>query len=74
MKEYQITENNITYSVKQYNCGDKYWYLNEKLHRETGPAVEYADGYVEYFYNGLYIESVNSDFDLKRYIKLLSIS
>ena len=24
--------------------GNKYWYLNDKLHREDGPAVEMADG------------------------------
>ena len=24
--------------------GDRIWYLDGKLHREDGPAVEYADG------------------------------
>jgi hypothetical protein len=28
------------------------WYLNGKLHREDGPAVEYADGSKEWWING----------------------
>ena len=34
-----------------YN-GSKAWYLNRLLHREDGPAVEYADGYKAWFVNG----------------------
>ena len=33
-----------TYEVRVYTNGDKRWYLNGKLHREDGPAVEYPDG------------------------------
>ena len=33
---------------KQVFCvnrgGNKWWYLNDKLHRENGPAAEYANG------------------------------
>ena len=25
-------------------CGNKEWRLNDKLHRENGPAIEYPDG------------------------------
>ncbi len=32
--------------------GTKFWYLNEKLHREDGPAVEYASGAKYWFING----------------------
>ena len=32
----------IEYTVKVYPNGDKSWYLNGKLHREDGPAIEYA--------------------------------
>ena len=39
------------YIVKVYNNGGKYWYLNDKLHREDGPAVEYGDGYKAWFIN-----------------------
>lgn len=33
-------------------CGDKFWYLNGKLHRENGPAIERANGYEEWYLNG----------------------
>ena len=29
--------------------GNKYWRLNDKLHREDGPAYEYADGSKEWW-------------------------
>jgi hypothetical protein len=32
--------------------GSKFWYLNGKLHREDGPACEYANGEKEWFLNG----------------------
>ena len=32
--------------------GAKFWYLDGKFHREDGPAIEYADGYKEWWLNG----------------------
>ena len=32
--------------------GNKRWYLNDKLHREDGPAVEYPGGYKEWLLHG----------------------
>ena len=32
------------YIVKVHNNGDRHWYLNDKLHCEHGPAIEYANG------------------------------
>jgi len=32
--------------------GIKRWYLNGKLHRENGPAIEYAYGSKEWWLNG----------------------
>ena len=32
--------------------GTKMWWLNGKLHREDGPAIEYADGTKEWWLNG----------------------
>jgi len=34
----------IEYTVVVFNNGDKHWYLNDELHREDGPAVEYDSG------------------------------
>ena len=42
----------IEYTVKVYDDGTKFWYLNDKLHREDGPAVEWADGYKSWWLNG----------------------
>ncbi len=40
------------YTVKVYYDGDKSWYLNDKLHREDGPAMEHADGSEYWYLNG----------------------
>ena len=42
----------IEYTVKVYAGGDKEWYLNGKLHREDGPAVEYSYGTKYWYLNG----------------------
>tara|TARA_R110002124_G_scaffold275368_1_gene445684 strand:- start:271 stop:513 length:243 start_codon:yes stop_codon:yes gene_type:complete len=34
----------IEYTVQVYTSGTKKWYLNGKLHREDGPAIECVDG------------------------------
>jgi hypothetical protein len=44
--------NYIEYAVKVYENGDKHWYLNGKLHREDGPAVEFANGDKHWWLNG----------------------
>jgi len=54
--------------------GNKCWYKNGKYHRKNGPAIECANGDKEYWYNGKRLNDIKSDEDLKRYIKLLSIS
>jgi NTP pyrophosphatase (non-canonical NTP hydrolase) len=41
----------IKYTVKEYPNGDKFWYLNDKRHREDGPAAEYADGHKSWWLN-----------------------
>ena len=35
-----------------YPDGTKYWFLNDQLHREDGPAVEHLDGTKKWFLNG----------------------
>jgi hypothetical protein len=37
---------------KTYPNGNKVWYLNGKLHREDGPAVEKANGDKEWYLDG----------------------
>jgi hypothetical protein len=44
--------NYIKYEVRVYTNGDKYWYLNGKLHREEGPAMEWANGDDFWYLNG----------------------
>jgi hypothetical protein len=42
----------IEYTVKVFDNGNRYWYLNGKLHREDGPAVETYDGSRYWWLNG----------------------
>jgi len=42
----------IEYTVKVWPDGYKYWSLNDELHREDGPAVEYAEGDKFWYLNG----------------------
>jgi hypothetical protein len=40
------------YELIEWPNGNKYWYLNGKLHREDGPAVERSDGSKSWYLNG----------------------
>ena len=42
----------IEYTVKVYDDGAKVWWLNSKLHREDGPAIEGTNGYKAWWLNG----------------------
>lgn len=42
----------VEYTVKVYEDGTKEWYLNDKLHREDGPAIECANGTKFWYLNG----------------------
>ena len=44
----------IDYKVRVYKDGAKEWrwYLNDELHREDGPAMEYAEGEKWWYLNG----------------------
>jgi hypothetical protein len=55
-----------TYKVTVDDYGTKYWYLNDQLHREGGPAIESANGIKWWYINdklhregGPAIESAN---------------
>jgi len=40
------------YTVGVFDNGDKAWYLNDKRHREDGPAIEFSDGGKEWWIDG----------------------
>ena len=42
----------IEYTVKVDADGNKFWYLNDKLHREDGPAIEYSAGTKFWYLDG----------------------
>ena len=42
----------IEYIVSVCPNGTKFWYLNDNLHREDGPAIEYANGDKYWYLNG----------------------
>ena len=39
------------YSVEVFKNGSKFWFMNNKSHREDGPAAEYADGEKRWYLN-----------------------
>ena len=41
-----------TYKVTVDSEGDIYWYYKNKLHREGGPAIEFANGDKSWWLNG----------------------
>ena len=40
------------YTVTVAEDGTKHWYFNGELHREDGPAVEWANGFKAWYRNG----------------------
>ena len=42
--------------LKIKSNGDIYWYKDDNLHREDGPAVIRADGYKGWWKNGVFIK------------------
>jgi hypothetical protein len=44
---------NATPTCTTYPNGTKEWFLNGKLHREDGPAVEYPNGTKVWWLNGI---------------------
>jgi len=43
-------DNQYTYYTNLY--GDKFWYFDNLLHREDGPALEYANGDKAWYFHG----------------------
>jgi hypothetical protein len=44
--------NYIKYEVRVYAGGHKCWFLNDKRHREDGPAIERSNGDKSWFLHG----------------------
>ena len=40
------------YTVEIDEFGTKQWYFDDRLHREDGPAVEFANGSKSYYLHG----------------------
>jgi len=49
--ESDVFPDNFT-GIVECNNGNKYWYLNGKLHRENGPAIEHKNGNKYWYLNG----------------------
>jgi hypothetical protein len=47
--------NYIKYEVRVYTNGTKDWFLNGKLHREDGPAIEWSNGDKFWYLNNEYL-------------------
>ena len=47
-----VYEKGKRYVVSVKTNGDKYWYLNDKLHREEGPAIELIAGGMAWYLDG----------------------
>lgn len=66
----------MSYKTKTDKRGNKFYYLNSKLHREDGPAIEYITGETDWCLNGEYYgyddEFTNESW--KRFIKTLIFS
>lgn len=48
-----MSEQSLKPTLKISSDGHKYWLVNGLLHRDDGPAIEYADGDKAWYLNGL---------------------
>lgn len=51
----------------EYKRGDKIWYHHGKIHRITGPAIEWGDGTRFFYY-------MNKELEFEQWVKKLPIS
>jgi hypothetical protein len=51
----KITQLSNGGELYEYADGSKHWYLNNHLHRDDGPAIEWHKGYKEWWLNGKHI-------------------
>jgi len=43
----------LEYTVRVFDNGGTFWYLNGLRHRENGPAAEFPNGHKAWYLNGL---------------------
>ena len=60
---------NMCKSICKIICGDKFWYLNDNLHREDGPACEWSNGFKEWYYQDKQIHCKDNQ-EFLRIVKL----
>ena len=56
----------IKYEVTVDEKGNERWYLNNKLHRENGPAIKGSDGSEYWYLNGKIYCKVDFDKEIAR--------
>ena len=57
---YKCVEGDIEYDVEEID-GERFWYRNDILHREAGPAIE-GDCYTLYwYYDGVQIDCASQE-------------
>ena len=61
----------IEYTVKVVG-GIQHWFLNDKLHREDGPAVQYPNGVGLWYLNG--VNLTEKEFNARTKAKELTIN
>ena len=55
MKTHKVTEGGKEYTVEVYPSGSNYWHFDGRLHREDGPAIEWANGDKEWYLHGEFL-------------------
>ena len=61
----------LIHKKPKFLLGVKEWRINGKLHREDGPAIEFANGNKEWYYKGDWIDCKDNQ-EFLRMIKLLA--
>lgn len=65
-----VNELGKRYVVSIKTNGDKYWYFNDKLHREAGPAIELIGGGQAWYLNGNKVKCASQQ-DFEKQLKIV---
>lgn len=64
-----VVENGVKYTLTKFPGVVAWGDLNNKIHRDCGPAIEYSDGTKEWWYHGKKVECSTQE-EFERYLKL----